>query len=61
MLETKALLEQKATSLIAKTDMVDELMEEMASIRVQLDSLNQVNLNIWNHQSSYPQCGDSSN
>lgn len=46
MLETKALLEQKATSLIAKTEMADELMEEIASSRVQLDSLNQVNLNI---------------
>jgi len=41
MLETKALLEQKATSLIAKTEMADELMEEIASSRVQLDSLNQ--------------------
>ena len=42
MVETKALLEQKAISLTARAESVDELQEEMASIKVQLESLNQV-------------------
>ena len=43
MVETKALLEQKAISLTARAESVDELQEELASIKVQLESLNQVN------------------
>lgn len=42
MVETKALLEQKAISLTARAESVDELQEELASIKVQLESLNQV-------------------
>ena len=49
MLETKALLEQKAISLTARAESVDELQEEMASIKVQLESLNQVQ---WKQQFS---------
>ena len=42
MLETKSLLEQKAASLTSRADSVDELQAEIASMRVQIDSLNQV-------------------
>ena len=42
MLETKSLLEQKAASLTARADSVDELQAEIAAMRVQIDSLNQV-------------------
>lgn len=41
MLETKSLLEQKAASLTSRADSVDELQAEIASMRVQIDSLNQ--------------------
>ncbi len=42
MLETKSLLEQKAASLTARAEAVDDLETELAALRVQLDSLNQV-------------------
>ena len=41
MAETKALLEQKATNLTVRADMVDELQGEIASYKVQVESLNQ--------------------
>ena len=41
MAETKTLLEQKVTSLTTRSDMVDDLQVEVASLKAQLDSLNQ--------------------
>jgi predicted ATP-grasp superfamily ATP-dependent carboligase len=41
MQETKNLLEQKVTSLTAKADSVDDLLVEVASLKVQIDALNQ--------------------
>lgn len=41
MLETKSLLEQKAASLTARADMVDDLQTELASLRAQAESLSQ--------------------
>ena len=41
MLETKSLLEQKAASLTARADMVDDLQTELASLRAQTESLAQ--------------------
>ena len=41
MLETKSLLEQKATSLTARADMVDDLQTDLASLRAQTESLTQ--------------------
>ena len=40
-LETRSLLEQRAAALAARADTVDELEEERASLRVQLESLHQ--------------------
>ena len=39
MLETKALLEQKADSLQSRSDALDELQEVHASMKVQMESL----------------------
>ena len=41
MLETKSLLEQKATSLTARAAMVDDLQTEQASLRAQVESIGQ--------------------
>ena len=41
MTETKSLLEQKAASLAAKADTVDDLQTELASFRAQVESLAQ--------------------
>ena len=41
MAETKTLLEQKVTSLTTRSDMVDDLQVKVASLKAQLDSLNQ--------------------
>ena len=41
MLETKSLLEQKAASLTAKADTVDDLQTELVSLRAQVESLGQ--------------------
>lgn len=41
MSQTKKLLEQKATSLTAKTESMDELQEMMASYKVRLESLEE--------------------
>lgn len=40
MLETKALLEQKADSLQSRSDALDELQEIHASMKVQMESLS---------------------
>ena len=42
MLETKSLLEQKAASLTARAETVDDLQAELAALRVQVESVNQV-------------------
>ena len=41
MVQTKKLLEQKATSLSAKTDTMDDLQEEMASLKVRVESFQE--------------------
>lgn len=41
MLQTKKLLEQKAISLSAKTDTIDDLQEELASLKVRTESLQE--------------------
>ena len=41
MSETKALLEQKAATLTARAESVDELQASVASLRVQVDSFQQ--------------------
>ena len=41
MTETKALLEQKAATLTARAESVDELQAEVAGLRVQRDSFRQ--------------------
>jgi myosin heavy subunit len=41
MVETKALLEEKAASLATRAEAYDELQTEIASLKVQLESLNQ--------------------
>lgn len=42
MAETKTLLEQKAITLNSRAELVDDLQVEVASLKVQLDALNQV-------------------
>lgn len=41
MAETKTLLEQKVTTLTSRADTVDDLQAEVASLKVQVDALNQ--------------------
>lgn len=41
MVQTKKLLEQKATSLSAKTDTMDDLQEELASLKVRVESFQE--------------------
>ncbi len=41
MTETKSLLEQKVSSLTVRSDMLDDLQVEVASLKAQLESLHQ--------------------
>ena len=41
MTETKSLLEQKVSSLTARSDMLDNLQVEVASLKAQMESLHQ--------------------
>ena len=41
MSETKSLLEQKVSALSTRADMVDDLQVEIASLKAQMESLNQ--------------------
>ena len=48
MAETKTLLEQKAITLNSRAELVDDLQVEVASLKVQLDALNQVHVICYN-------------
>ncbi len=41
MSETKSLLEQKVTSLTSRSDQLDEVQVDMASLKAQVESLHQ--------------------
>ena len=41
MTETKSLLEQKVTSLTSRSDLLDEVQVDMATLKAQVESLHQ--------------------